>query len=148
MKVILLENVKNLGKKYDVKEVSDGYGRNFLLRNNLAKIATKKDIEMAKQKAEKEKEKQEKDLGDVKSLAEKIRGQKVEIDVKVGEKDQLFESVGAQKISEKLNEMGFKIKEEDVQLETPIKELGEYEVTLKLKYDIQSSVKVIITKEK
>ncbi len=148
MKVILLKDVKNLGKKYEVKEVSDGYGRNFLLKNGLAKVATANDIKLAKRKVKEEEEKKEKEIEEVKETAEKLRGQEVKVEMKVGEKEQLFEAVTAQKIAEKIKETGFEMEEENVNLEEPIKALGEYEVELKLKHGIKSSVKIIITKEK
>ncbi len=147
MKVILLKDVNNLGKKHEIKEVSDGYGRNFLLKNSFAKIATKKDILIAKQQLEKKEKNKEKELEDIKALAEEIKNKELEIKVKVGEKDQLFESVTTQKIAEKMKETGFSVRQEDIELENPIKELGEHEVKLKFKHGIESVIKITISKE-
>ena len=147
MKVILLKDVNNLGKKHEIKEVSDGYGRNFLLKNSFAKIATKKDILIAKQQLEKKEKNKEKELEDIKALAEEIKNKELEIKVKVGEKDQLFESVTTQKIAEKMKETGFSVRQENIELENPIKELGEHEVKLKFKHGIESVIKITISKE-
>ncbi len=148
MKVILLEEVKNLGKKFDIKNVSDGYGRNFLLKNNLAKIATEKEISKVRLQKEKEKEKKEKELQKIKEIAEKVDGITLEINVNVGEKDQLFESVSAQKIAEELNKKGFDVKKNQIDLEKPIKDLGKHSVKIKFKEEINSEIKLSIIKEK
>ena len=103
MKVILLQDVENLGKKHEVKEVKPGYARNFLFPKNLAKPATKEALKQLEAQKETEIEKQEQALKEIQEKASSIDGQEIIIAVKVGEEDQLFESITSQKIFEKLN---------------------------------------------
>ncbi len=148
MKVILLQDVDDLGKKYEVKEVKSGYARNFLLPQKLAKSATKqalKWIESQKEIIEKE---AEEDLKRVQELATNIDGIELTIPVKIGEQGQLFESVSQQKISEKLKEMGFDVKKSQIGLKNPIKELGEFPIKISLEHNLEADITVIITEEK
>ena len=148
MKVILLQDIESLGKKYEVKEVKDGHARNFLLPQKLAKAATKQALKwLADQKEVIEKQAEE-DLKKVQTLASGLDGLELNIAVKVGEEQQLFESVNSQKIAEKLKELGFEIKKSQVKLESPIKELGEFSVNIVLDHNLESEIKVIITEEK
>jgi len=148
MKVILLEDVEGLGKKYEVKEVKSGHARNFLLPQKLAKIATKEALKwLASQKEVIEKEAEE-DLKKAQELASQLDGLEINITVKVGEEGQLFESINSQKIVEKLKEMGFEVKKSQVKLESPIKDVGEYPISINLAHNLESEVKVIIAGEK
>ena len=128
MKIILLKDVENLGKKYEVRNVKAGHARNFLIPEKLAK-------------------KVEEELKGVQELASSIDGQEIMIKVKVGEKDQLFESITPQKISEKLKELGFEIKKNKILLEEPIKELGEFPVKIRLEHNLESEIRVILIQE-
>lgn len=147
MRVILLQDIENLGKKYEVKEVKNGFARNFLLPKGLAKPATEKNLEGLKFQKEAETKKAEEELKKVQEKAEAIERQEVVIPVKVGEDNQLFESITPQKISEKLKELGFEIKKEQILMGEPIKELGEFSVKLSFKHNLESEIKVIITAE-
>jgi large subunit ribosomal protein L9 len=147
MKVILIEDVENLGKKYELKDVKDGYARNFLLPNKLAKAATKQALKwLADQKEVIEKEAVE-DLEKSQKLASTIDGIEVNIKVKVGDEGQLFESINAQKIIEKLKEMGFEVKKSQITLKNPIKELGEFSVGISLDHNLESEIKLIVSGE-
>ncbi len=148
MRVILLKDVKNLGKKDEIKRVSDGYARNFLLRQNLAKIAGQGDVEMVEKKKEVEEIKKEEKKKEEKETAKKIESLSVTIKVKAGEKDELFESINAQKISEKIGEAGFDVEKEQVDLDNPIKELGDYKVKINFKHADSAEVKIKVNKEK
>jgi len=148
MKVILLQDVEKLGKKFDVKEAKDGYARNFLIAKGLAKPATKEALEwMAIQKEILEK-KAEEDLKKAQVLASIIDSREVIIPVKVGEKDQIFESINAQKIAEKLKEAGFDVKKSQIMLGEPIKDLGEYPIKIKFEHNLEAEIRVIVTREK
>jgi large subunit ribosomal protein L9 len=148
MKVILIKDVKNFGKKHDIKEVSDGYGRNLLIKKGLAKIATPKDILLVEKEIEKEKEKIAKQNEILQEVAKKIDGSSFEIAVKVGKKEELFEAVSVQKIVEEVNKKGFEINKEQVETKEPIKELGEHIVKLIFKNNIKAEVKIKVIKEK
>jgi large subunit ribosomal protein L9 len=148
MRVILLQDIENLGKKYDIKEVSDGYARNFLLKRGLVKPATKgilKWVELQKELAGK---KAEKDLEKIQEEAGNIDGQEVVIQVKVGNDGQLFESIGTKRISEKLKELGFEVKRTQVNLAKPIKELGEFPIKIIFPHNLEAEIKIIIAEEK
>lgn len=147
MKVILLQDIENLGKKYEIKEAKDGYARNFLFPKNLAKPATKEALAWAEMQKEIQAKKAEEDLKKAQGLASVIDGQEVFIEMKVGDKDQLFESVTAQKIAERLKEMGFEIKKTQIDLKEPLKEAGEYPVKIKLEHSLEAQVQVIISEK-
>lgn len=148
MKVILLQDVEGLGKKYEVKEVKNGHARNLLLPEKLARAATKQALKwLADQKEVIDKEVEE-DLKKEQVLASEIDGLEINIALKVGDEGQLFESINSQKVVEKLKEMGFEIKKSQIKLENPIKELGEFPVSVTLNHNLEAEVKVIITAEK
>jgi large subunit ribosomal protein L9 len=148
MKVILLCDVKKLGRKNDIKEVSDGYGRNFLLKQNLARIATEKDAVAIKKIKANEEEKRKKEIEKEKEVAKKIDKQEIEIELKAGDKDELFESVTAVKVAKKIKELGFDIEKDQINLDKPIKSLGTHPVGIKFKEGLEASVQLKVIKKK
>ena len=148
MRVILLQDVEKLGKKYDVKEVADGYARNFLIPKGLVKIAAKENLKWLEKQREIGTKKAEEDLKKVQGIASAVDDQEIIIPVKVGEQDQLFESITAQKIYEKLKELGFDIKKTQIDLIEPIKELGEFPVKIKFEHNLEAEIRVIVVEEK
>ncbi len=147
MKIILLQDIKNLGKKYEIKEVADGYARNFLFPKNLAKPATEKMMKWLELQKETEAKKAESELQKVQSLASSVDGLEVVIPVKVGEEGQLFESIDSKKVCEKIKELGFKIKKDQIELVQPIKELGEFPVKIHFKHNLEAEIKVIVAED-
>jgi len=148
MKVILLQDVDGLGKKYEAKEVKNGYARNFLLPQKLAKAATKKALKWLEDQKEIINKEAEEDLKRAQELASMLDGSEVAINVKIGEEGQLFESINNQKIAEKLKEMGFEIKKSQIKLEEPIKELGEFPIKISLDHNLEAEISLIISGEK
>lgn len=148
MRVILLQDVENVGKKYEIKELKDGYVRNFLIPNGLAKPATKEALAWLETQKEIEAKKAEEELKTVQDFVSGFDGLEVTMPVKIGEEGQLFESITAQKISEKLKELGFDIKKNQVDLIDPIKELGEYPIKIKFEHNLEAEIRLIITEEK
>jgi len=148
MRVVLLQDVENLGKKYDVKEVADGYARNFLIPKGLAKPATEEALQWLAIQKEIETKRAEEDLKKVQEIASAVDDQEIIIPVKVGEQDELFESITAQRIAEKLKELGFDIKKTQIALSEPIKELGEFPVKIKFEHNLEAEIKVIVVEEK
>lgn len=132
MKVILLHDVPNVGKKYDVKNVSDGYARNFLVVKNLAKLATPaavKALEAEKKRREQEKEVQ-KDL--LKLNIQKLEETKIIVERKTNEKGHLFDSVDPKDLSKILKEQyHLDIPAEIIEMEKPIKAIGQYKIKVK-----------------
>ena len=147
MKVVLLKDVQDIGKKYEVKDVKEGHARNFLIPNGLAKPATKEAVIWVETQKEIEAKKAEEDLKQIQGFASNLDGQEITMPVKVGEDGQLFESINSQKICEKLKEMGFEVKKTQVELADPIKEAGEFPVKVKLKHNLEVEIKVIITSD-
>ena len=147
MKVILLKDIEKLGKKYEVKEVADGYARNFLIRRGLAKPATEKLIKWAEEQRKLAIKKAQEQLKKVQKLASQLDGQEIEFVVKVGKQGELFESINQMKIAKKLKEMGFDIKKTQVELEKPIKEMGEFPVKVNLDQGLEAEIRVIVVSE-
>jgi large subunit ribosomal protein L9 len=148
MKVILLEDVEKLGKRLDVKNVKNGYARNFLLPKNLVRVATKEALKWRDIQIEIKKSVDDTKLKEVQSVVSKMDGLELFFKVKIGEKGQLFESLSAQKIKDKLEEAGFNVSKNQIDLAEPIKELGEFPVKVKFDHNLESIVKIIIMEEK
>ena len=148
MRVILLQNIEKLGKKYEVKEVKDGYARNFLIPKGLVKQATKKALKLLETQKGMETEKEKEELKKAQQLASGFEGVEVIIPVKIGDEGQLFESINKQNIIDKLKEAGFEIKKSQVALEEPIKELGEFPIKINFDHNLEAEIKVIVTEEK
>lgn len=148
MKVILIKDIEKLGKKYDVKEISSGYARNYLIPKKLAVQATDNLLKWAETKRGEQEKKAEEKLKKISNSISEIDGLEVEIRVKVGEEKQLFEKINKQKISETLKELGYNIKKTQIELEKPLQEIGEFPVRLKFPDNLEAEIKVIIVEEK
>lgn len=148
MRVILLQDVDKIGKKYEIKEVANGYARNFLIAKGLAKPATKEALIWLAAQKEIEEKKAEVGLKKIQEFVSSIDSQEVIIPVKIGEKEQFFESITAQKIADKLKEAGFEVKKNQIQLSSPIKDLGEYPVKINFEHNLEAEIRVIIVEEK
>lgn len=145
MKVILLQNVKELGNKNDIKNVADGYAKNYLLPNKIAVLATNNGLEVLEETKEAEAQKAEEELLHFQELAEQIDGTELEISAKVSDNGKLFGSVTTAVIADKLKELGFNVDKDQVNLKEPIKELGEYDVILEFPHNLEAKIKVIVT---
>ena len=145
MKVILLVDVKSLGKKGQIVNVSDGYARNMLLPKKLGVEATTKNMNDLKlQKAHEEKVAQE-NLDAAKAFAEDLKDKQVTVTIKVGEGGRTFGSISTKEISEAVkNQLGLDIDKKKMQLATPIKELGTTMVPIKLHPKVVGELKVIV----
>ena len=148
MKVILLEDVKSLGKKGQIVNVSDGYARIFVLPKKLGLEATSKNLNDLKlQKANEEKVAQQ-ILDEAKELAKKVEAGKVEVKIKVGEGGRTFGSVSTKEIAVAVKEqMGYDIDKKKIQLKDAIKALGTHVVPVKLHQKVTAELKVIVTEE-
>ena len=134
MKIILLRDVPNVGKKYEVKDVSDGFGRNFLLARNLGKIATTQTIQGIEKKRTQDNQMKEVDKDILEKNIAALKGIKISIEEKANEKGHLFAAVHAKEIVKILKEQEhIEIPEEMIKLEQPIKERGEHKIKVKNK---------------
>jgi large subunit ribosomal protein L9 len=148
MKVILLQDIEKLGKQYDIKDVAGGYARNFLIPNNLAKLATKSNLKWRDSQLKIKELKANQQLKTIQEIVSKLNKQEIIFSVKVGKEGQLFESINSQKIAQKLKESGFDIKKNQIELKEPIKEIGEYPIKIKFEQNLEAEAKVIIIQEK
>jgi len=148
MRVILLQDIENIGKKYEIMDVKDGYARNFLIPKGLVKLATDETLKWLEVQKEIAEKKAEEGLKKIEKEVSKIDGVEVMISVKVGEKEQFFEKITTQKISEKLKELGFEIKPVQLELEKPLEELGEFPLKVKFEHNLEAEIRIIITEEK
>lgn len=145
MQVILTQDVKSVGKKGQLVEVSEGYGTNFLLPKKLAMIATKSNMNELKLKEESEAHKKEVELQQAQQLGEKLKQTTVEIKAKLGENGKLFGSITNKEIALELEKQyAIKIDKKKIVLEDSIKTLGAHEVTVKLhtKVTVKLTVKI------
>lgn len=148
MRVILLDNVDNLGKKGDVKNVRAGYARNFLIPKGLAKIANAADI---KQSEEEKKQKEAiavADLEKTEQLAEALEGYELMLQEKVGDAGKLYAAVTANRLAKELQNKKFDVGKGNIKLVEPIKDLGEYDVVLELDHGLEAKIKVIVEAQK
>lgn len=145
MKIILREDVRNIGKKFDVKEVSDGYARNFLFPNGLAETATAgalKKLEATKA----EHDKGDKELrAHLAELARRLAETKLEFELAADKSGAIFGSVNKESILKALREHGLVTKERvDIDLKHPIKEVGEHKVPVDFKKGVTAEITVIV----
>lgn len=147
MKIILLRDVEKLGKKFEVKEVADGFARNFLIPKGLAKPATEsalKTLEAEKAAAEAT---AVEDLKKTEEMVASLDGQEIEISVKAGEDGKLYGSLTPLKITKILKDKGMEIKKNQIKLSQPIKEIGEHEITIEFPHGLEAKVKLIVSEE-
>ncbi|HNZ84115.1 MAG TPA: 50S ribosomal protein L9 [Candidatus Pacearchaeota archaeon] len=147
MKVILLDDVAKIGKKYDVKEVADGYARNFLIPKKLAEQATPAKLAKLDELRKIAQSEAEDRLKKIQELATKLDGQELTITEKIGKEGQLFESVNSKKIAETLEKAGYNIDKKQIEIEKPIKELGEFDIKINFDMGLEATIKLIIVGE-
>lgn len=148
MKVILLQDVKALGKKGEVKEVANGYGQNFLLPRGLALPATKENMNMLEHKQKQMEMKEEKELAKAEEAAKKLEDQTLEMLVKSGEGGRLFGSITNGDIAQALADKGFEVDKRKIELEEGIKAVGSYRVLIKLHSQVQAWINLEVKAEK
>ena len=147
MRVILLQDIPHVGKKSEVKEVSDGYARNFLLPRNLVQIATKsglKTLEVRRERVAREKSEK---YARLQVLVEKIQSVVLRFRVKLGEKGKSFGSVTAAKISDAFRKKGIAVEKEWIMLEEGIKTTGEHRIPVKLPQGSEGTITIIVEAE-
>jgi ribosomal protein L9 len=147
MEVIFIKDLRGQGKKGDIKNVSDGYAKNYLIKNGYAVLKTKEELvrlekananKLAEDKANKEK---------AKELKNKLDEVTIEFKVKTGEYDKVFGSISVKQIKEELNKLGYKIDKNQIMLEVPISVLGFHKVEVELYSNIKANIKVHLIKE-
>jgi large subunit ribosomal protein L9 len=147
MEVILREHVDNVGRRGEVVKVADGYARNYLLPRKLALLVTAGNRTQIEREREKFDAKESEERKVAEAIAERLAGVEIEIGRKVGETQALYGSVTSGDIAEALTTRGFEIDRRKLQLNEPIKKLGEYEVPVKLTRDVITRIKVRVIAE-
>jgi len=147
MKVILQKDIPNLGEAGDIKEVSNGYARNYLLPRKLVLLASdssRKAVEHQKKLIKIKKEKRKKQS---ETLMEALSALEIQIGAQVGEEEKLFGSVTSMDIARRLKELRHEVDRRKIHLDEPIKRLGEYRVPVKLDDGVTANIKVTVFKE-
>ena len=147
MEVILREDIENLGNRGELVKVAAGYARNFLLPKRLAVEATDSNRKIVEQERQAHLRKEAKLEGEAKDLAKMLTGVSVTIAQKAGENDQLFGSVTSKDVADALAAKNYTIDRRKVQLDEPIKQLGEFKVPVRLHRDVIAEVTVNVVKE-
>ncbi|QOY37365.1 50S ribosomal protein L9 [Anaerobacillus isosaccharinicus] len=142
MKVIFLEDVKGKGKKGEVKNVSEGYARNFLLPNKLAAEANSGNLKTLEVKKQGEEKRAEEKLKEAQVYKEKLEKLTVEIKAKSGEGGRLFGAVTSKQIADTLAKMKMKVDKRKIELDEPIRALGYTNVPIKLHHEVTATIKV------
>lgn len=142
MQVILLKDVKDLGKAGQVVKVADGHGRNYLIPRGLAKEATEGSLNDLKHKKEIEDKKKANELKAAQELKAKLEAKPLEMKVKAGEGGRLFGSVTSSDMAEMLQKNGITVDKKNIQLKENIKELGTHSVAIKLHREVSAQIKV------
>jgi large subunit ribosomal protein L9 len=145
MKIILTQDVPKLGSSGTVQEVAPGYARNYLIPQGMAVIATKGSIKQVEERQAADARRIAKQEEELRGLSDRLQGMRVQIEARVGEQGRLFGSVTAADIAEKLAaQMGEEIDRRKIDLEEPIRTVGEHSVTIRLVGRLQPTVNVVV----
>ncbi|MCL6441972.1 MAG: 50S ribosomal protein L9 [Alicyclobacillus sp.] len=144
MKVILLANVKGQGKKGELKEVSEGYARNYLFPRKLAQEATDAALKQLQAQLDQKKRKEQQELEAARDLARRLEGAKVVIRAHAGEGGRLFGAITTKHIGDALAERGFTVDRRKIHLPEPIRSLGGHQVQIKLHHDVSATITVSV----
>jgi len=149
MKVVLLEDLPGRGKAGEIKEVSKGYARNFLLPRGLALLATPTVIKQVESRLEREKLEESIDRDKLVELAQQIEGKEIRFQARMGTGERLFGSITAADVAEKLSEViGSVIDKKKIDIEKSLRKTGSHEVAVKLASDLNPQIMVVIEEEK
>ncbi len=142
MKVILLSDVKGLGKTDDIVEVSDGYARNFLFKKNVALEATPSNLNTIRNRKGALAEKARRELEEARQTGAKLSGMRIELAMKTGEGGRLYGAVTAGDIADVLEKQGIKADKKNITMKSPMKTVGEFEASIKLHTEV--SVNIVV----
>lgn len=147
MEIILLEDVKGVGKRGDRIKVANGYARNFMIPNKLAVASTDAGAAIFAEAERQRNRRETKSRREAEAAAKKYANVSVHIPVEVGEEDRLFGSVTSADIAESLREQGIDVDKRKIVLDEPLRQLGVYTVPLKLFQDVEAKIKVWVVKK-
>jgi large subunit ribosomal protein L9 len=147
LRVILKEDVENLGRKGDIVAVAPGYGRNYLIPKKLALKVTSSNMKMIEIERQSLMKKLEKEKASHQAVIQKLNQTILSFKRKAGEKDVIFGSVSSSDISEALLEMGIEVEKKKILLDEPIKRLGNFSIEVKIFHEDRAEIKVEVIKE-
>ncbi|NIS75435.1 MAG: 50S ribosomal protein L9 [Deltaproteobacteria bacterium] len=147
MKVILIQDMENLGSAGDIVEVAKGYGRNFLIPRNLAVVASTRNIKKLEHQKNMVEAKVRKESEKSRSLLEKVDGQELIVRANVGEEGKLFGSVTSADIAEELGKLGFDIDRKQIVLDTAIRSIGEHRMKVRVSSGLFAEIVVTVVPE-
>lgn len=145
MKIIFIKDLKNQGKKGQIKEVKDGYAENFLIKNGYAVKETKESLNNLKRTNQKEEKLDQENRKNAKVLKVELEKKSYKFKVKTGEGDKVFGSISAKQIKEKLDEK-YKINKKQIIISNPIQSLGFHNIEIELYKEVKANIKIEVTK--
>ena len=145
MKVILTQDVKAQGKKGDVVNVSDGYATNFLFKNKLAVPANASNMNVNNMQKAAEAKRIADETAEAKAIAKKLENETLKLSIEVGSNGRAFGSISSKEIADGLLKLGYNIDKKKVELSTPIKGEGQYNVPIRLYKGVMGAIKVIVS---
>ena len=146
MKVIFIKDLKGQGKKGEIKEVKDGYGNNFLIKNGYAIIANSSNLKQLNTELESIASQEKELVKECKKTKEKLEKLIIKIKVKTGEQDKVFGSVSSKQLEEELTKLGFNINKKQIEIKTPLSSLGTHIVNIDLHKEVKVEFKVELIK--
>ena len=146
MEVIFIKDLKNQGKKGEIKNVKDGYAQNYLIKNGYAVKKTKENELKLKQEQARKKKEDEENKTKAEEIKEKIVKEVLEFKVKTGEGDKVFGSISVKQIKESLEKKGYKIDKNQINIKNPIASLGFHNVDIELYPDVVATIKIHVIK--
>ena len=146
MKVILLQDVKKQGKKDDIINVSDGYARNYLIKNGLAVAYTETSKNVLDKQIQKRNDDEEKLVESLNDIKRKLENRELKFKVKTGKEDQVFGTVSTKQISDELKKLGFDIDKKKIKTTTNLDTLGTHNVEIDLHKRVRFEIRVVLTK--
>lgn len=146
MKVILLKDVKKQGKKDQIIDVSDGYAKNFLIKNGLAVAYSKRSKEILDDEITKRNNEEQAYIDKCNEIKKKLENKEISFKVKTGKEDKVFGTVSTKQISEELLNRGFKIDKKMINLTTSMDSIGTHEVIINLHKKVSFKIKIVLKK--
>jgi len=147
MKVILLQDVEHLGDKGEIHEVANGYGRNYLIPQGIARVATEGAIKQAREEDRQAARKRAAAADDARDLANELEDMQVVFTAKVGEDNRIFGTVTTQQIAVELSNRGYDIDRRDIGLDEDIREVGTYTARIRLHQEVEAKLSIQVIPE-
>ncbi len=147
MKVIFIKDLKNQGKKGEIKEVKDGYGQNFLIKQGYAVLATDTSIKILKHENKVNQAEYLATLKKCQQIKEQLEKITLKIPIKTGKEDRVFGNISSKQIANELKKHGFEIDKKKIKIETPLSSLGYHNITINLHKKVDAILKVELIKE-